>query len=56
MIDLNSAECIVRAATRCREVMLARIAEDPDSPLIPDLQTIADQATQLINANERRTT
>lgn len=56
MIDLASAECIIRAATRCREVMLARIGAEPGSPLIPDFQAIADAAQALITDNERRTT
>ena len=54
MIDLESAECIAKAAARCVEVMLARIAEDPSSPLVPDLRVIADQAQQLLTDNERR--
>lgn len=55
MIDLQSAECITRAATRARDVMLARIAEDPDNPINEDLRIIADHAQQIINTNERRT-
>lgn len=54
MIDLNSAECIVRAAHRCVEVLAARIAADPTNPLVTDLQHIADMAQQIINDNERR--
>ncbi|MDN4644966.1 hypothetical protein [Arthrobacter sp. PsM3] len=55
MIDLQSAECIVKAATRCREVLLERIAADPTSPIVPDLQIIADAALELSTDNERRT-
>lgn len=55
MIDLNSAESIIKAATRCLEVVTARIAADPTSPLVPDLHIIADQARALIGDNERRT-
>lgn len=55
MIDLDSAAAIVKAATRARDVMLARIAEDPHNPINEDLRIIADHAQQIINANERRT-
>lgn len=49
MIDLTSAEHIVRAATRCVEVLAARIAADPSNPIVPDLQHIANMAQQIIN-------
>ena len=35
MIDLNSAECIVRAAEVCLAAMVAKIAEDPTHPSSP---------------------
>ena len=53
MIDLASAECIIRAAHRCVEVMAERIAADPNSPLVPELQLIADHAKYIITATER---
>jgi hypothetical protein len=55
VIDLNSSECIVRAAQRCRAVMLERIAADPEHPTVYDLQLVADHAQQIITDNERRT-
>lgn len=51
MIDLNSAACIVRAAEVCVAAVLARIAADPDSPLVPDLQILADHAQAIIRDN-----
>jgi hypothetical protein len=54
MIDLQSAECIVRAAHRAVEVMAARIAADPASPLVPDLQRIAEMAQHLINESRTK--
>jgi hypothetical protein len=61
VIDHASAAAVVTAALRCHEMLTARIAAEPDSPVAEDLfilanraAGIADEYTELIAANERR--
>lgn len=49
MIDMTAAEHIVRAASRCVQVLTERIQADPTNPIVPDLQHIAAMAQQIIN-------
>lgn len=51
---LASREHIVRAAQLCHDRLTERINQDPDSPLVPDLQIIAEHAEAIITDNEQR--
>lgn len=51
MIDLDSAAAIARAAQFAHHVITAQIIAEPTSPLVTDLQRIADMAEQLVNEN-----
>lgn len=61
MIDPYSAACVARAADKAHEIIADQIAADPTSPIVDELQRIADQAealsaeyASLITALERR--
>jgi hypothetical protein len=63
MIDHASAESIVTAANRAGELLTARIADNPDSPLVPDLIILVAAAKEIATEHgayltniERRTT
>ena len=62
MIDLDSAAAIAKAATCAHELITAQIIAEPASPIVTELQRIADMAESLIKDNaqmiaslERRT-
>lgn len=51
MIDLDSAAAITRAAHFAHSMITAQIAAEPTSPIVAELQRIADMAEQLVNEN-----